>query len=86
MQDSPFRPRLPSRYFFRITRNGARTDHSDGLEFADKAAVWHEAAISCGEIIREMGGDIEPGNHWQMEISDDRDVPIYRFTFTAEEV
>jgi hypothetical protein len=56
------------------------------MEFADKAAVWHEAAMSCGEIIREMGGAIEPGCHWQMEVCDDSGKPVYRFTFTAEEM
>jgi hypothetical protein len=86
MQDSIYRLRTPLRYFFCITRNGIRTDQSDGLEFTDQAAAWREAAASCGEIIREIGSGIEPGCLWQLEVSDDRGTPIYRFSFTAEEV
>jgi hypothetical protein len=86
MQDSSSKKSAPSRYFFRITRNGTSMDHSDGLEFADRAAAWQEASTSAGEIIREMDGKIEPGCHWQMEVSDHSGQPIYRFTFTAEEV
>lgn len=86
MQDSSFSARIPSRFFFRITRNGVGTDHSDGLEFSDKSAVWQEAAMTCGEIIRDLAAGIEPGCQWQMEVSDDRGTPVYRFTFTAEEV
>jgi hypothetical protein len=33
-----------------------------------------------------MDGRIEPGCHWQMEVSDHRGKPIHRFTFTAEEL
>jgi hypothetical protein len=86
MHDSHSRPSVPSRYFFRVTRNGTPMDHSDGLAFADNAAAWHEASLSCGEIIHEMDGKIEPGCHWQMEVSDHSGKPIYRFTFTAEEM
>jgi hypothetical protein len=54
--------------------------------FSDKAAAWREASMSCGEIIREMDGKIEPGCSWQMEVADHTGQPIYRFTFTAEEL
>ena len=86
MDDSHSQLSVPSQYVFRVMRNGTCMGRSDGLEFADKAAAWHEAALSCGEIISEMDGKIEPGCHWQMEVSDDSGKPIYRFTFTAEEV
>jgi hypothetical protein len=62
--------------------DAVRACGSEGLEFPDKAAAWHEASVSCGEIIREM----EPGSHWQMEVSDASGKPIYQFTFAAEEV
>jgi Domain of unknown function (DUF6894) len=87
MHDAHALQNLASRYFFHVIRNGTGTDHSDGLEFADKAAVWQEAAISCGEIIREVvAGGVEPGCHWLMEVSEDGGRPIFRFTFTAEEL
>jgi hypothetical protein len=54
--------------------------------FSDRAAAWREASLSCGEIIREMDGKIEPGCNWQMEVADQTGQAIYRFTFTAEEL
>jgi hypothetical protein len=86
MQDSHSPPSVPSRYFFRVTRNGTCMGHSEGLDFPDQAAAWREAAMSCGQIILEMDAEIEPGCHWQMEVSDAGGKPIYRFTFTADEV
>jgi hypothetical protein len=86
MHDSYSQPSISSRYVFRITRNGTCVGRSDGLAFADKAAACREAFTTCGEIIREMDGAIEPNSHWRMEVSDHSGRLIYRFTFTAEEV
>jgi hypothetical protein len=86
MHEFHSQPHAPSRYFFRVTRNGTAMGHSEGLEFADKTDAWREAAMSCGEIILEMDGEIEPGCHWQMEVLDQSGNPIYRFTFRAEAV
>ena len=86
MHDSHSDQGVPSKYFFHILLNGSHSGQSDGLLFRDKAAAWREASMSCGEIIREMDGKIEPGCNWQMEVADHTGQPIYRFTFTAEEL
>ena len=86
MHDSHSDQGVPSKYFFHIVLNGSHSGQSDGLLFRDRAAAWREASMSCGEIIREMDGKIEPGCSWQMEVADHTGQPIYRFTFTAEEL
>src|SRR5450432_731648 len=70
MHDSHSDQGVPSTYFFHIVLNGIHSGQSDGLLFRDKAAAWREASMSCGEIIREMDGRIEPGCSWQMEVAD----------------
>jgi hypothetical protein len=86
MHDSHSDQETPSRYFFHVVINGSQSGQSDGLLFSDRAAAWREASLSCGEIIREMDGKIEPGCNWQMEVADQTGQAIYRFTFTAEEL
>ena len=72
-------------YFFRTITNGIERHRTEGLAFASREDAWQEAAISSGEIIREMDGNMHPGLDWRMDVNDSAGDLIYRFSFKAEE-
>ena len=73
-------------YFFRTITNGIERHRTEGLAFASREDAWQEAAISSGEIIREMDGKIQPGLDWRMEVVGPCGEVIYRLSFVAEEL
>ena len=82
MQDAGSAPEQV--YFFRTFTNGLERQRSEGLAFASLQDAWQEAAISSGEIIREMDGNIDPGLDWRLEVIGPSGDIIYRLSFTAE--
>jgi hypothetical protein len=83
MQDAGPAPQI---YFFRTITNGIEGQRTEGLAFASKSEAWEEAAISSGEIIREMDGNMSPGLDWRMEVLNPAGDVIYRLSFKAEEL
>lgn len=73
-------------YFFRTVTNGLERNRTEGLAFASKQEAWQEAAISSGEIIREMDGKMHPGIDWRMEVLNSAGDVIYRLSFHGEEL
>jgi hypothetical protein len=72
------------RYFFHLNTNEQASVDSDGLTFLDHQAAWEEATMACGEMIRTIDGHLQPGEAWQMEVTDEAGKLIYRLRFIAE--
>jgi len=72
------------RYFFHLNRNDEASVDSDGLTLLDHQAAWEEATMACGEMIRTIDGYLQPGDGWQMEVTDEVGKLIYRLRFIAE--
>ena len=71
------------RYFFNVL---GEKDHADcvGEELADKHAAWKEATIMAGQILQDMDGDFEPGQTWQLEVTDEFANPLFHIQVHAE--
>jgi hypothetical protein len=71
------------RYFFNVL--GEKT-HEDrvGEDLADKHAAWKEATIMAGQILQDMDGHFEPGQTWQLEVTDEFANPLFRIQVHAE--
>jgi hypothetical protein len=72
------------RYFFHLNRNDEAGLDNDGLTFLDHQAAWEEATMACGEMIRTIDGQLQPGASWRMEVTDETGKLIYRLRFIAE--
>jgi hypothetical protein len=70
-------------YFFNV-QDGKQTQDRVGTELPDKHAAWEAATRSCGELIRELGGGLEPGREWRMEVTDEFANPLYVIHVNAE--
>ena len=72
------------RYFFQLNGTDEPDRDNDGLTFLDHQAAWEEATMACGEMIRTIDGHLQPGQGWQMEVTDEAGKLIYRLRFIAE--
>jgi hypothetical protein len=72
------------RYYFLIRQGDQTSDHSDGIEFPDIAAVQLEAIKSTGEILRDLDYPIEAGSEWRMEVVDEGRKPLFSLRVIAE--
>jgi hypothetical protein len=56
----------------------------DGIELADDRAAWVEATTACGEILRDLDGDLKAGSEWRMEVTRESGEIVYRLTLVTE--
>jgi hypothetical protein len=71
--------------FFRTTDGEGPTPLArDGVELADDRAAWVEATTACGEILRDLDGDLKAGSEWRMEVTRESGEMVYRLTFITE--
>jgi hypothetical protein len=71
-------------YFFRVSHGEKSTSPGAGLELPDNEAAWIEATTACGEIIRDLDGDLRIGAEWRMEVTNETGDVLYRLRFFAE--
>lgn len=71
------------RYYFHVHYKDGQRD-LDGVELADDAEAWHQATRACGEMLRDLDGDLEPGPEWRLEVTDGDAAPVFAIHFYAE--
>jgi hypothetical protein len=72
-------------YRLRIFTNDCEAQESEAVTFGeDLDEVWHDAAMSSCDMLRDLYGRVKPGLDWRMEVSDRDERVLYRFSFKAE--
>jgi hypothetical protein len=70
------------RYHFHTSRGEVPSrGGNEGIELPDKDAAWVEATAACGEIIRDLDGELKPGDSWSMVVKDDRGTEVFHLEF-----
>jgi hypothetical protein len=80
----PHEASLP-RYYFHLSHAKPAVDDFDGIELSDPKAAWEQATRACGEMIREIDGELSVGTDWTMEVHDAVG-PLFRIHFGAEKL
>jgi hypothetical protein len=76
--------RTMPRYFFTV-QDGQRSEwKNEGLELPDNDAAWVEATMACGELLRNLSGQLKPGDHWSMQVKDENGNDLYVLQFTTK--
>jgi hypothetical protein len=73
-----------SKYFFSVRHGNHVSQHDDGIEFPDIAAVQVEATKSTGEILRDLNHALEAGSELRLEVADEARKPIFSLRVIAE--
>ncbi len=72
------------RYYFHVTHDGPRADDVIGVELPNRKAAFDEATRTCGEMMKDIDGQLAVGTDWKMEVVDDNG-PVYQIHFGAKE-
>jgi hypothetical protein len=72
------------KYFFSVRHGDHTSEHEDGLDFPDIAAVQVEAIKSTGEILRDLDHALEAGSELRVEVADEARKPIFCLRVIAE--
>jgi hypothetical protein len=72
------------RYFFNITQGKLPRKADEGMDLPNDEAAWEEATTACGEMIKELDGELKAGPEWRMEVTDETGAIVYRLRFSAE--
>jgi uncharacterized protein DUF6894 len=71
------------RYFFNVLSETTHIDR-DGEELPDRHAAWKEATVMAGQILKDMDGNYQPGQTWQLEVTDEFANPLFRIQVHGE--
>ena len=71
------------RYFFNAYYDTAHIDR-DGQILAEDNAAWREGTKVAAELIGDLDGRLEPGEHWRLEVTDAAKKILYVIHFNSE--
>jgi hypothetical protein len=71
------------KYFFSVCHGDHTSEHVDGLDFPDIAAVQVEAIKSTGEILRDLNHALEAGSELRVEVADEARKPVFSLRVIA---
>jgi hypothetical protein len=72
------------RYFFNVFYDRTEVD-SVGEELPDKHAAWKEATVTAGQLLQSLDGKLQPGQDWQMEVTDEFANPLHVIHVSAKQ-
>ena len=72
------------RYFFSTSHGDRKNDREEALELADDHAAWSETTAACGEILKDIDGNLTPNVEWRMDVNDDNHELIYSLRLIPE--
>ena len=72
------------KYFFSVYHGDHTSEHEDGIDFPDIAAVQVEATKSTGEILRDLNHALEAGSELRVEVADEAHKPVFCLRVIAE--
>jgi hypothetical protein len=72
------------KYFFSLRHGDHTSQHDDGIDFPDLAAVQAEATKSTGDILRDLNRALEAGSELRLEVADEARKPVFSLRVIAE--
>src|SRR5688500_2116799 len=76
--------RVMPRYYINLHDGEMRPDR-EGSELPHNHAAWSEAVRTCGEMLKNIDGDLPVNSKWEMEVSDEHGRTIFTLRFSANE-
>ena len=71
--------------FYFLVADGRNSQiKNEGLELPDRDAAGIEATSACGELLRELDGQLNPGDEWSMLVKDQEGAEIYVLEFKTK--
>lgn len=71
-------------YNFEKNEPGKETVHLDPLQLADDEQAWDEAVVACGQMVKDMGGEMPKGSEFVLRVADEEHSPIFAVKVSSE--
>ncbi len=65
-----------ARYLFKVFLDPESPD-IQGEDLPDDEAAWREATLYAGQLLKEGGGRLRPGQQWALEVADEAGRAIF---------
>jgi hypothetical protein len=72
------------RYFFTVLDGHKSELKNEGLALQNDGAAWVEATMACGELLRDLNGQLMPGDRWTMQVKDENGNDLYLLEFRTK--
>ncbi len=72
------------RYYFNTFHSDREFQDTEGMDHASQNDAWEEATTACGEMMRDLDGDLKPGEEWRMEVLNEQGEVVFVLRFSAE--
>jgi hypothetical protein len=72
------------RYFFSVLDGHKSELKNEGIDLQNDVAAWVEATIACGELLRDLNGQLKPGDRWSMQVKDENGNDLYLLEFRTK--
>ena len=74
------------RYYFNVRGRDQLEDQDDlGKELPDQAAAWEMATRYAGESLRDLDGDLRPGDDWRLEVQSENGARVFQILIRASQ-
>ena len=73
-----------ARYYFNVLRNNQTFEDDEGTDHLTTHSAWEEATQACGEMMRDLDGDLKPGEEWRMEVLNEKKEVVFVLKFSAQ--
>jgi hypothetical protein len=73
------------RFYFEVSRGETLKDKNDGIDLPAAHAAFIEATNACGEIIRDLDGQLKPGETCKMIVRD-AEGDLYSLEFITKQL
>ena len=74
-----------ARYFFHVIDGKFFVDE-EGTECLNLTHVREQAIATAGAILKDLGGAFPSGLEWQMHVTDEEKVTLFKLRFSLEEL
>lgn len=70
------------RYHFSIFVNGKPEAPTASVEFRDLKAARNDAIAACGQMLRDLDGDLPTNSEWRMDVTDAAGATLFSLRFS----
>jgi hypothetical protein len=74
------------RFYFNVRSGDQLSDRDDlGKDLPDQDAAWEMATRYAGESLRDLDGDLRPGDDWRLEVQTESGARVFQILIRASQ-
>lgn len=71
-------------YHFQTSSPGRSNSRHEPLQLANDDAAWEEAIITCGEMIKDLGGNLAKGSGFSLQVANAENLLVFTIELSTK--